>query len=40
MDSIVAANDKGKIKIARVDDNTAENVEIVVQLPSARTRIK
>ncbi len=32
-DSIVAANDKGKIKIARVDDNTAENVEIVVQLP-------
>lgn len=34
MDSIVAANDKGKIKIARVDDNTAEKVEIVVQLPS------
>ena len=33
MDSIVAANDKGKIKIVRVDDNTAENVEIVVQLP-------
>lgn len=33
MDSIVAANDKGKIKITRVDDNTAENVEIVVQLP-------
>lgn len=33
MDSIVAANDKGKIKIARVDDNTAEFVEIVVQLP-------
>lgn len=32
-DSIVAANDKGKIKIARVDDNTAEHVEIVVQLP-------
>lgn len=34
MDSIVAANDKGKIKIAHVDDNTAEKVEIVVQLPS------
>ena len=34
MDSIVAANDKGKIKITRVDDNTAENVEIVVQLPA------
>ncbi|GAA5148497.1 hypothetical protein GCM10023213_44870 [Prosthecobacter algae] len=33
MDSIVAANDKGKIKIARVDDNTAEFVEIMVQLP-------
>ena len=32
-DSIVAANDKGKIKIARVDDNTAENVELVIQLP-------
>lgn len=34
MDSIVAANDKGKIKIAHVDDNTAEKVEIVVQLPT------
>ncbi|MES2506332.1 MAG: DNA gyrase/topoisomerase IV subunit A [Verrucomicrobiota bacterium] len=33
MDSIVAANDKGKIKIARVDDNTAEFVEVMVQLP-------
>ena len=33
MDSIVTANEKGKIKIARVDDNTAEFVEIVVQLP-------
>lgn len=32
-DSIVAANEKGKIKIARVEDNTAENVEIVIQLP-------
>lgn len=34
MDSIVAANDKGKIKISRVDDNTAEFVEIMVQLPT------
>lgn len=34
MESIVAANDKGKIKIARVDDNTAAKVEIVVQLPA------
>jgi topoisomerase-4 subunit A len=33
MDSIVAANEKGKIKIARVDDNTAAEVEIIVQLP-------
>jgi len=32
-DSIVAANEKGKIKIARVEDNTAEFVEIVIQLP-------
>jgi topoisomerase-4 subunit A len=33
MDSIVAANEKGKIKIARVDDNTAAEVEILIQLP-------
>ncbi|MFM2144106.1 MAG: hypothetical protein RLZZ476_2650, partial [Verrucomicrobiota bacterium] len=33
-DSIVAANEKGKIKIARVDDNTAEHVELVIQLPA------
>jgi topoisomerase-4 subunit A len=32
IDSIVAANDKGKIKIKKVEDNTAENVEIVVHL--------
>ena len=34
MDSIVAANEKGKIKIAHVDDNTSDKVEIVVQLPT------
>jgi topoisomerase IV subunit A len=34
IDSILAANDKGKIKIAKVEDNTAENVEILVHLPS------
>lgn len=34
MDSIVAANDKGKIKIAHVDDNTSDKVEIAVQLPA------
>lgn len=34
MDSIVAANEKGKLKISRVDDNTSDKVEIVVQLPT------
>jgi len=34
IDSIVAANDKGKIKIKKIDDNTAENVEIVIHLAS------
>lgn len=33
MDSIVAANEKGKIKIAKVDDMTAEFVDIQIQLP-------
>lgn len=32
MDSIVAANDKGKIKIRKIEDNTAQNVEILVHL--------
>ncbi len=32
IDSIIAANDKGKIKIRKVEDNTAENVEIVIHL--------
>ena len=32
MDSIVAANDKGKIKIRKIEDNTARNVEILVHL--------
>ncbi len=31
-ESIVRANDKGKIKIKKVDDNTARNVEILVHL--------
>ncbi len=34
IDSIVAANDKGKIKIKKIDDNTAEHVEIVIYLAS------
>ena len=33
-DSIVAANDKGKIKIKKVDDYTTDKVEIVVTLPA------
>ena len=31
-ESILKANEKGKIKIRRVDDNTAERVEIIVQV--------
>ncbi|MBI9062471.1 MAG: DNA gyrase/topoisomerase IV subunit A [Marinilabiliaceae bacterium] len=34
IESILKANDKGKIKIKKIDDNTAENVEILVYLPS------
>lgn len=34
IDSIIKANDKGKIKIKKVQDNTAKDVEIVVELPS------
>ena len=33
IDSILKANDKGKIKIKRIEDNTAANVEILVHLP-------
>ncbi len=33
IDSILKANDKGKIKIKRIEDNTAENVEILIYLP-------
>ncbi len=32
IDSILKANDKGKIKVKRVEDNTAENVEILIHL--------
>ena len=34
IDSILKANDKGKIKIKRIEDNTAAEVEIKVHLPS------
>jgi topoisomerase-4 subunit A len=33
IDSILKANDKGKIKIKKIEDNTAANVEIKIQLP-------
>ena len=33
IDSIVKANEKGKIKIKKIEDNTAANVEILVHLP-------
>ena len=32
IESIIKANDKGKIKIKKIDDNTSSNVEIVVHL--------
>lgn len=32
IDTIVSANEKGKIKIKKIDDNTAQNVEILIQL--------
>lgn len=32
IDSIIVANEKGKIKIRKIDDNTAQNVEIVIHL--------
>jgi topoisomerase-4 subunit A len=34
MDSIVSANDKGKIKISKIEDNVAEKVDILVHLPT------
>lgn len=32
IDSIITANDKGKIKIKKIEDNTAKDVEIVIHL--------
>lgn len=34
IDSILSANDKSKIKISKIEDNTAEFVEILIHLPS------
>lgn len=33
IDSVVKANDKGKIKIKRIVDNTAKHVEILIEIP-------
>jgi topoisomerase-4 subunit A len=32
IDSVIAANDKGKIKIRKIEDNTAEFVEVMIHL--------
>jgi len=32
IDSIIKANDKGQIKVKKIDDNTAQDVEIVIHL--------
>ena len=34
IDSILKANDKGKLKIKKIDDNTASKVEILVYIPN------
>lgn len=34
IDTIVSAAEKGKIKIARIEDNTAQHVDILVHLPA------
>ena len=34
IDSILSANDKNKIKVSKIEDNTSEFVEILVHLPS------
>ena len=34
IESILKANDKGKIKIKKIEDNTSSDVEILVHLPN------
>ena len=34
IESILKANEKGKIRIKKIEDNTAENVEILIHLPA------
>lgn len=33
IESVLKANDKGKIKVKKIEDNTAEHVEILIHLP-------
>ena len=40
IDSILKANDKGKIQIKKIDDNTAKEVEILVHLAPGRSSDK
>jgi len=40
IDSILKANDKGKIKIKKIDDNTAENIEILIHLANGASADK
>ena len=35
IDSVLKANEKGKIKIKKIEDNTAANVEILIHLPAS-----
>ncbi len=37
IDSIIKANDKGKIKVKKVSDNTAKEVEVLIELPSGES---
>ena len=37
---LYGSNDKGKIQIKKIDDNTAENVEIIVHLAPGRSSDK
>jgi len=37
IDSIIKANDKGKIKVKKVVDNTAEHVEILIELAAGQS---
>ena len=34
IDSVIKANEKGKIKVKHIEDNTAEHVEILIHLPN------